>query len=84
MPRKVIEYTDSLRDDFARTHIHTKALPLDFRYTNTSLPWRGTALLVYRLAALPVALAFRKLWCHQKFRNKKVLAKPSGTSATGP
>lgn len=38
MPCKVIEYTDSLRDDFAGTHIHTKALPLNFRYTNTSLP----------------------------------------------
>ena len=36
MTPKTVFYQDPLHDDFAGTHIATKALPADFRYVRTN------------------------------------------------
>lgn len=78
MPRKVITYSDPLRDDFAGTHIQTKALSPRFLYVHTNPVWRGLACVVYRGLARPVAFLFRKLWRAQRFENRAVLEQTRG------
>lgn len=73
MPRKVITYRDPWHDDFAGTHIVTKPLYPGYRYVRTNPVWRACACFVYRGLAWPVALLFRKLWCCQRFENRKAL-----------
>ncbi|MDY3781887.1 MAG: hypothetical protein SOZ90_06885 [Candidatus Faecousia sp.] len=73
MPRKVITYRDPWHDDFAGTHIVTKPLYAGYRYVRTNPVWRACACFVYRGLARPVALLFRKLWCCQRFENRKAL-----------
>lgn len=73
MPRKVITYRDPWHDDFAGTHIVTKPLYPGYRYVRTNPVWRACACFVYRGLARPVALLFRKLWCCQRFENRKAL-----------
>ena len=78
MPRKIVLYQDPLHDDFAGTHIATKALPENFQYIQENPFWRAAAWAVYRLLARPIAFLFRKLWCRQRFQNESCLRQTQG------
>lgn len=78
MPRKIVLYHDPLHDDFAGTHIDTKALPEDFQFIPQNPFWQAAAWFVYRLLARPIAFLFRKLWCRQRFENRACLGETRG------
>lgn len=80
MTPKTVFYQDPLHDDFAGTHIATKALPADFRYVRTNPLWRAAGQTIYRVAQL-IAFLFRKVWCCQHFENKDCLRAVRGRGA---
>lgn len=78
--KKVIYYTDELNDDFSGFDIHGNPLGKGYRYMRTSWLFKTFEFLFYYGIMIPVVYMLQKVYCHQKFANRKVLkqAKKNG------
>lgn len=76
--RKIIYYSDELKDDFAGTNIQQKKLPKSFKYTNKNIFFLVGKFLI-TILVYPIIFLVLKIHFHQKFVNKKILKRSKGT-----
>ena len=69
---RIIYYKDELNDDFANNNIKQISLPDDYKYIHKNVFFKIGQFLV-KLIVIPAIFLITKLFCHQKFVNKKVL-----------
>ena len=69
MAKRIIYYSDPLRDDFADNHIHTKAVDRHFPFLHRSRLWALWSFLVYYGVATPVVFLISKIYLGLKFEN---------------
>ena len=72
---KVIYYKDELNDDFAGLNINLKPLGPRYRYMRTSCFFKVFEFLFYYVVMIPVVYMLEKVYCHQKFANRKLMRK---------
>ncbi|MFR0733362.1 MAG: hypothetical protein ACLSHU_03350 [Oscillospiraceae bacterium] len=75
MAKRIIYYSDPLRDDFADNHIHTKAVDRHFPFLHRSRLWALWSFLVYYGVATPVVFLISKIYLGLKFENHRQLRK---------
>ena len=71
--KRVIYYEDELNDDFSGLNIHVKPLGEGYRYMYTGRLFKAFEFLFYYGVMIPVVYMLEKVYCHQKFANRKVL-----------
>ncbi len=79
-PRRVIRYSDPLRDDFTRTtgRVRPRLIDESYPYEHRSPLWRALSFLLYRLLATPLGYLFCRLRFGIRFRNRRVLRRLPG------
>ena len=70
---KVIYYKDEINDDFSGLDIHVKPLDENYQYMRTGRIFKLFEFLFYYGVMIPVVYMLQKVYCHQKFANRKVL-----------
>ena len=70
---KIIYYTDEQNDDFSGLRFRNTPLGDGFRYMRTGRLARFLEFVFYYVVMIPVVYMLQKVWCHQKFANRKVL-----------
>ncbi len=70
---KIIYYKDELNDDFAGLNIKLRPLGENYQYMRTGLLFKIFEFLFYYCVMIPVVYMLQKVYCHQKFANRKVL-----------
>ena len=70
---RVIYYKDELNDDFSGLDIDVKPLGEGYKYMRTSLVFKIFEFVFYYAVMIPVVYMLEKVYCHQKFANRKVL-----------
>ena len=73
--QKVIYYKDELNDDFSGLNIKVRPLGEGFQYIRTGRLFKIFEFLFYYGVMIPVVYMLEKVYCHQKFANRKVLRK---------
>ncbi|MBR6548081.1 MAG: 1-acyl-sn-glycerol-3-phosphate acyltransferase [Clostridia bacterium] len=71
--QKVIYYTDEKNDDFSGLKIQVRPLGESYRYMRDGRLFRGFEWVFYYGIMIPVVYMLQKVYCHQKFANRKVL-----------
>ncbi len=70
---KVIYYKDELNDDFSGLDVNVRPLGPGYRYMRTGWLFRIFEFLFYYGIMIPVVYMLQKVYCHQKFANRRVL-----------
>ena len=70
---KRIYYKDELNDDFSGLRIHAKPLGEKYQYIHTDKLFKAFEFVFYYGVMIPVVYMLQKVYCHQKFANRKVL-----------
>ena len=83
--QEVICYKDELNDDFSGLSIKTRPLGEGYRYIRTGKLFKIFEFVFYYAVMIPVVYMLQKIYCHQKFANRKVLkqAKKDGCFLVG-
>lgn len=79
MAKKVIYFSDPLRDDFAGNHIRTKQVGRDFPFLHKSFWWRIWSFLLYYAVAMPLVWLISKLYLGLKMENHRQVRKVGRT-----
>ncbi len=70
---KTIYYQDELNDDFSGFHVNTKPLGEKYCYIRNGWLFKSFEFVFYYGIMIPVVYMLQKIYCHQKFANRKVL-----------
>ena len=73
--QKVIYYKDELNDDFSGLDIKVRPLGENYKYMRTGLFFKIFEFLFYYGIMIPVVYILQKVYCHQKFANRKIMKK---------
>lgn len=76
--RKIIYYSDPLRDEFSAAQIKAKPIDGSWRYIHTSRFKRFTHFFWYRAVATPLAWLYLKLRFRHRIVNRKLLKSVKG------
>lgn len=71
--QKVIYYKDELNDDFSGLDSFVRPLGENYKYMRTGRLFKIFEFLFYYGIMIPVVYMLQKLYCHQKFANRKVM-----------
>ena len=71
--QRVIYYRDERNDDFSGFNIKVRPLGDGFQYLRTGWLFKTFEALFYYGVMIPVVYMLEKVYCHQKFANRKVL-----------
>lgn len=71
--QRVIYYKDERNDDFSGLRIKLKPLGEGYRYIRSSWAFKVFEFLFYYGIMIPVVFMLEKVYCHQKFANRKLL-----------
>lgn len=80
MRKKVLYYTDELRDDFGNTVKRLRPLPADYTYAKRDPFSRFASFFLYRVLARPVVWVYVKVKFRHRFVGKTALCKEKGGS----
>lgn len=72
---RIIYYNDEQNDDFSGLQIEGKPLGEGYRYIRTGFFYKIFEFVFYYAVMIPVVFMLEKVYCHQKFANRKVLKK---------
>lgn len=70
---RIIYYEDELNDDFSGLNINVKPLGEGYRYMRTHWLFKAFEFVFYYAVMIPVVYMLQKVYCHQKFANRKVM-----------
>ncbi len=70
---RTIYYKDELNDDFSGFNIQLKPLGEGYRYIRSGWLFKIFEFLFYYGVMIPVVYMLQKIYCHQKFANRKLL-----------
>ncbi len=73
--KQVIYYKDEQNDDFSGFNVKFRPLGEGYRYIRSSRVFRLFEFVFYYIVMIPVVFMLQKVYCHQKFANRKVLRK---------
>lgn len=73
--KRVIYYKDELNDDFSGLKITAQPLGENYHYIHSNPFFKAFEFLFYYFVMIPVVFMLEKVYCHQKFANRKVLKK---------
>ena len=73
--KRVIYYKDEKNDDFSGLNITPKPLGKNYKYMHTGKLFKTFEFLFYYGIMIPVVYMLEKVYCHQKFANRKVMKK---------
>lgn len=79
--QRVIYYKDLKNDDFSGTNITIQPLSDTYKYLHRNPLWHLAANFVYFVIAKPLFVLITKLYCHQKYANKKLMKQAKKTGA---
>lgn len=71
--QQIIYYKDELNDDFSGLSVKTRPLGEGYRYIRNGKLFKVFEFLFYYVIMIPVVYMLQKVYCHQKFANRKVL-----------
>lgn len=70
---RTIYYCDELNDDFSGLNIKQKPLGEGYQYIRKGRLFKIFEFLFYYVVMIPVVYMLQKVFCHQKFANRKVM-----------
>lgn len=70
---KTVYYKDELNDDFSGLNIKVRPLGKGYKYMHNGYFFKTFEFLFYYVIMIPVVYMLEKVYCHQKFANRKVL-----------
>lgn len=73
--RKIIYYSDELKNDFAGTNIKTCTVDGSFKYVHNNIFWRALSFFLYYFVAFPLVFIYEKLILRVRFVNRVALRK---------
>ncbi len=71
--KKVIYYKDEQNDDFSGLNIEAQPLGENYPYLHTGKLFKAFEFLFYYGVMIPVVYLLQKVYCHQKFADRKAL-----------
>lgn len=76
--KRVIYYSDELREEFSTAQITPKVIDGTYQYDDSSTGRKAAHILCYRILARPLAALFLKIRFAHKIVNRKVLKEAAG------
>lgn len=73
--QKVIEYDDSINEDFSKVQIKGRTIDENYKYLHYGFLYNFICCIFYNIIAKPIIWVFTKIVYHHKIKNKKVLKK---------